>query len=109
MQEKCWHKRYKNRLFNGSTIDTCNATDTLYLVQKPANINCERIHPLGPYQYSTDDFNNSKETGRVYVDIEVNAGETITFSVKARNNKNYVSDAATIDITGPDVGKLVYC
>ena len=43
-------------------------------------------------------------TGNAYADIEVNAGETITFSVKARNNMELLSDAATIDITGPDAG-----
>ena len=44
-------------------------------------------------------------TGTAYADIEVNAGETIRFWVKARNAADLMSNAATVVITGSDAGK----
>ena len=67
-------------------------------------MNCERIHSNGSYQYSTDDFNNSITIGNAYADIEVNAGETTTFWVKAKNSADLMSNAATVVITAPDAG-----
>ena len=63
------------------------------------------MHSHEPYQYRTDVFNNSINTGNAYADIEVNAGETITLWVKARNSADLFSDAATINITGFDAGE----
>ena len=44
----------------------------------------------------------------MYAYTVVNAGETIKFSVRARNNKDLLSDAAIINITGPDAGKKAF-
>ena len=63
--------------------------------------NCEFLHRYGPYQYS----GGSKGTTNLHAYTEVNAGETITFWVKARNNAKLLSDAVTFNITGPDAGK----
>ena len=62
------------------------------------------MHSYGPYRYNTDDFSTIGNTGNAFANIEVDAGETRTFSVKARNSADLLSNAATINITGPDAG-----
>ena len=77
----------------------------IIFIQKPESYNCQSPHSNGAYQCSIDGKIIEKGTSNNYTDIEVNAGETITFSVKARNNEDRLSDAATINITGPDAGE----
>ena len=67
--------------------------------------NCKSLHSNGAYQYK--DVGGTGTTN-MYGSTVVNAGETITFWVKAQNNQDMKSDDATINITGPDAGKKVF-
>ena len=42
-----------------------------------------------------------------YANIRVNAGETVIFSVKARNNDDLLSDMTEVDIHAPSAGEFV--
>ena len=74
-------------------------------MQRPDSYNCLSLHSYGAYQYSVDGTILTSGTTNSYADIEVNAGEKITFSVKARNTADLMSNAATVVITGPDAGQ----
>ena len=75
------------------------------MIQEPDSYNCQSLHAYGTYTYSVDGKILTPGTSNVYTDIQVNAGETITLSVRARNNNDILSDAATAVITGSDAGQ----
>ena len=75
-------------------------------IQQPDRYNCESLHYYGPYNYGVDGERYTQGTSNMYVDmVEVNAGETITFYVKAVNIEGLHSDAVTINITAPHAGQ----
>ena len=43
-----------------------------------------------------------------YANIRVNAGETVIFSVKARNNDDLLSDMTEVHIHAPPAGEFVH-
>ena len=72
-------------------------------LQKPANLNCDSIHPTDPYEYSIN-LGIYKSTSTTTLIFAVAAGQTFTIRVKSRNSAGKTSQPAKVQVNTPKSG-----